>query len=207
MCTEEWPSPVLGDIYFVVAHLVLCYVAPLIVIALCYAMICKKIWCRKIPGCPPDERSCTPPTFTSDRSEKGSKDVNRTRKYYSGQDRVNLHRTKVRALRMLAVVVAVFALSWLPFYAAFTRFKLTREMSAEEIEFWEVAIPFAQWLSSANSCVNPVLYHFLDARFRARFRQLLRQSPRPSVLGRFRFQVPTSRISGRQHLRQDDHWV
>ncbi len=34
-------------------------------------------------------------------------------------------------------------------------------------------IPIAQWLGSANSCVNPVLYHFLDPRFRAGFRQLL----------------------------------
>ena len=40
--------------------------------------------------------------------------------------RLNLHRAKIRALRMLAVVVATFALSWLPFYATYPTQKIHR---------------------------------------------------------------------------------
>ena len=50
VCTESWPSPVMGDIYFAVAHLTLCFVFPLAVIGACYALVCRRIWCRKIPG-------------------------------------------------------------------------------------------------------------------------------------------------------------
>ena len=46
-------------------------------------------------------------------------------------------------------------------------------MSEPEAEFWEMIMPVVQWLSSANSCVNPLLYHFLDPRFRSGFKQLL----------------------------------
>jgi hypothetical protein len=71
------------------------------------------------------------------------------------------------------VVVAAFALSWFALYATFTRLKFAKSMSEPEAEFWEMIMPVAQWLSSANSCVNPLLYHFLDPRFRSGFKQLL----------------------------------
>lgn len=74
---------------------------------------------------------------------------------------------------MLGIVVAAFALSWFPLYATFTRLKFTKGMTETEAEFWEMLMPLAQWLSSANSCVNPLLYHFLDPRFRSGFKQLL----------------------------------
>lgn len=183
ICTEEWEDPFLGDLYFIVAHLILCYIAPLMTIALCYAMICRRIWSREIPGC---AGSSTPPKLTGENQ--------------GDRGRNNLHQAKIRALRMLAVVVAVFALSWLPFYAAFARFKLTPDMRQEEAAFWVVVMPIAQWMSSANSCINPVLYHFLDARFRTRFGQLLCRRSTPSS-GKIR--APASGLSP----RKDDHWV
>ena len=154
----------MGNAYYAVAHLTLCYVLPLVIIAACYALICKQIWMRQIPGSgeqgPNHHHRCH--------------HYNNNRRRYNGVGgRLNLQRAKIRALRMLGVVVAAFALSWFPLYATFTRLKFAKSMSESESEFWEMIMPVAQWLSSANSCVNPLLYHFLDPRFRSGFRQVL----------------------------------
>jgi hypothetical protein len=91
-----------------------------------------------------------------------------------------LQQSKMRALRMLAAVVIAFFISFLPLYVTFMRFKLAKlkdsgwEFPNDAEDFWMWVCPFAQWMSSANSCVNPFLYNFLDQRFRMRFRQLLR---------------------------------
>jgi hypothetical protein len=155
----------MGDTYYAVAHLTLCYVLPLVIIAACYALICRQIWCRQIPG----SGEQGPPNH-----HHRCHHYNNNRRRYNGVGgRLNLHRAKIRALRMLGVVVAAFALSWFPLYATFTRLKFAKSMSEPEAEFWEMIMPVAQWLSSANSCVNPLLYHFLDPRFRSGFKQLL----------------------------------
>ena len=181
MCTEFWPDPIMGDVYFGVAHLTLCYVFPLMIIALCYAMVCKRIWCRQIPGEDhrrrhrPAIKDSPPPenegTVNSTKTEAPSSSVRQPHSYV-------LHRARLRALRMLAIVVAAFAIAWLPLYLTFARLKFfAGTISDDELEFWKVMIPIAQWMGSANSCVNPVLYHFLDPRFRIGFRQLLICAP------------------------------
>lgn len=35
-------------------------------------------------------------------------------------------------------------------------------------------LPIAQWLGAANSCINPILYAFMNRKFRAGFRHLFR---------------------------------
>ena len=114
----------------------------------CYALICRRVWRRQIPG----SESAVPAGLHGNSQ---------------------LRKSKIRALRMVAIVVAAFALSWLPLYLTFSRLKFYTDLSETEHEFWRVFVPIAQWMSSANSCVNPVLYHFLDPRFRTQFRQLL----------------------------------
>ena len=139
--------------YFALTHLTLCYVVPLLVIAVSYVLVGHQIWERKILGSHP-----------SDEVER--------------QTRL-LQQSKLRALRMVAVVVGAFALAWLPLYATFTRIQLGKVFTEWQLSidpdspFWLTHIAITQWMSSANSCVNPFLYHFLDPRFRCRFRQLL----------------------------------
>lgn len=36
--------------------------------------------------------------------------------------------------------------------------------------------PLAQWLGASNSCVNPILYFFFNAKFRAYFKKALRKN-------------------------------
>ena len=156
MCTEEWDDPLQAQIYFVVAHLSLCYIVPLVVIVACYALVCKRVWYRKIPS---EIISISPELYHPRR----------------------FHKSKLRAMRMLAVVVAAFALAWLPLYVTFARLKLTTgPISDAEAHIWSIVVPIAQWMSSANSCVNPVLYHFLDPRFRSGFSRIFLRKPHRS---------------------------
>ena len=202
----------MGNVYFAVAHLTLCYVGPLVVIAFCYALICRAIWHRQIPGRDAIDTEQRPPRRCHNNLHH-HQPYRRRARYHGVDGRLNLQRAKIRALRMLAVVVAAFALSWLPLYATFTRLKFTEDMSEPEAEFWQIMMPIAQWLSSANSCVNPLLYHFLDPRFRSGFRQLLCSTGRrqrtvhyfgPSSPLRTRFNIqPTPPTQ----QRYDDEWV
>lgn len=153
-------------VYYSVARLTLCYIVPLLVIVICYAFVCHRIWKHQIPG-----------SHLSDEVERHTR---------------QLQRMKLRALRMVGVVVTAFALAWLPIYITFMRLKMANAFagywglsSDEQVNLWTTVVPIAQWMSSANSCVNPFLYHFLDPRFRFRFRQMLigrereRQQQRP----------------------------
>lgn len=94
ICLESWPTPAIGNVYFVVANLLLCYVLPLLVIAVCYMCIWKKVSCRKVPGEP----------------------------MHNGANLVQ--RSKMKVITMILYVVVLFALSWLPLYVAFSLIKL-----------------------------------------------------------------------------------
>jgi hypothetical protein len=129
-----------------------------------------------------------------------------------------LHRSKVRALRMLLAVVTAFALAWLPLYLTFGILKLgPAKLSDEQSEFWDIIVPIVQWLGSSNSCVNPILYHFLDPRFRSGFRTALLcrdENINPAVhmkvsrcrLRHVQQQQPSGRLQHSGRL-QSDVWV
>ena len=131
------------------------FIGPLAAIITSYAMVFHHIWFRKIP------------------SETSAGSMNHQ------QQQQQLQRSKMRALRMLAAVVGAFAIAFLPLYFIFTRLKLATlqgtgwEFTNQSQDVWISVIPLAQWMSSANSCINPFLYHFLDPKFRSRFRQML----------------------------------
>ena len=143
----------MGFIYFVVTHLTLCYIVPLLIIIVSYGFICHRIWKRQMLGSQP----------TNEVDERARQ----------------LERSKFRGLRMIAAVVAAFAFTWLPLYATFTRNKLANAftggvlLTETEVNLWYYVIPINQWLSSANSCINPFLYHFRDSKFRFHFRQMI----------------------------------
>lgn len=78
---------------------------------------------------------------------------------------------------MLVAVVVVFALSWLPLYIIFTRVKLSgKEQNFEEWEedLQSIVMPIAQWLGLSNSCINPLLYAFLNKKYRSGFIAILK---------------------------------
>lgn len=147
ICTELWPTPESGNIYFVVAHLVMCYLFPLTLISVCYLLIWRRVCRRTVPGEP--------------HSRGGVVDL-------------MIHRSKVKVIKMLLVVVVSFALSWLPLYVLFTRVKFGGPLSSETEEaIIHALLPIAQWLGASNSCVNPILYAFFNRKFRIGFKAII----------------------------------
>ncbi|XP_050055207.1 neuropeptide SIFamide receptor-like isoform X3 [Aphis gossypii] len=93
ICLESWPTVESGNLYFVLANLVLCYMLPLTVIAVCYMFIWQKVSRRKVPGEP----------------------------VHNGANMVQ--RSKMKVITMIMYVVVLFAVSWLPLYVAFSLIK------------------------------------------------------------------------------------
>ena len=103
-----------------------------------------------------------------------------------------VHRSKVNAVKMLAVVVVMFAFSWLPLYAL--RLKtLFGTQSNKEVDTFLLNIvnPIAQWLGSSNSGMNPIIYLFFSKRYRRGFQETIncchaekKRRPQPRTLSK-----------------------
>ncbi|KAM6945385.1 LOW QUALITY PROTEIN: cholecystokinin receptor-like [Aplochiton taeniatus] len=74
-------------------------------------------------------------------------------------------RAKKRVIRMLMVIVALFFLCWMPLYAANTWRALDPRGATAALS--GAPISFIHLLSYSSACVNPVIYCFMNARFRA----------------------------------------
>ncbi|XP_013102044.1 neuropeptide SIFamide receptor isoform X2 [Stomoxys calcitrans] len=155
LCQEVWPPGTSGNLYFLLAHLLACYVLPMVLITLCYVLIWIKVSTRSIPGDTKDAQM--------DRMQQ---------------------KSKVKVIKMLVAVVILFVLSWLPLYVIFARIKFGGEISMEESEILNKVTPFAQWLGSSNSCINPILYAFFNKKYRRGFAAIIKSR---SCCGRLRY--------------------
>jgi len=105
MCQEVWPDEFLPDLYFLVVNLGFQYLVPLSIIFIFYFLLLLKIWRRKVP------------VFHSVARRETSTDT---------VDQWNariVEQSKVKVLKMLIVIVSLFALSWLPLYLIFLHLK------------------------------------------------------------------------------------
>ncbi|KAH8407972.1 hypothetical protein KR222_005860 [Zaprionus bogoriensis] len=145
LCQEVWPPGTDGNLYFLLANLVACYLLPMSLITLCYVLIWIKVSTRSIPG-------------------ELSKDAQ--------MDRMQ-QKSKVKVIKMLVAVVILFVLSWLPLYVIFARIKFGSDISPEEFEILKKVMPVAQWLGSSNSCINPILYS-VNKKYRRGFAAIIK---------------------------------
>ncbi|CAH3029136.1 unnamed protein product [Porites evermanni] len=114
------------------------YLVPVIVICIFYSIISFKLWARRIPG---------NPTEVSLRNEELS---------------------KRRTIKILIIIVVVFALCWLPahlmhFFIFF-----------EDKTFNNLSLIIIFGISHANSAINPYLNIVLNRNFRRPFLEVLR---------------------------------
>ncbi|XP_037950811.1 neuropeptide SIFamide receptor-like [Teleopsis dalmanni] len=174
LCQEVWPPGTNGNLYFLLAHLVACYLLPMSLITLCYVLIWIKVSTRSIPG--------------------DSKDAQ--------MDRMQ-QKSKVKVIKMLVAVVILFVLSWLPLYVIFARIKFGGEISIEESEILNKVTPFAQWLGSSNSCINPILYAFFNKKYRRGFAAIIKSR---SCCGRLRYYDNVAIVSSTTSTRKSSHY-
>ena len=80
---------------------------------------------------------------------------------------------KQRVTKLIVVVVAVFAICWLPSHIVWLWTNFFRSAWRHTYAFYYVRIA-AHVLSYANSCMNPFIYAFVSSRFRREFSRALR---------------------------------
>ncbi|MCI4393683.1 hypothetical protein PGIGA_G00160330 [Pangasianodon gigas] len=71
---------------------------------------------------------------------------------------------KKRVIRMLIIIVAMFFICWMPLYTVNT-WKAFDQQSAKRA-LSGAPISFIQLLSYTSACVNPIIYCFMNVRFR-----------------------------------------
>lgn len=82
----------------------------------------------------------------------------------------SIRSKKKRVTKMVVIVVAMFALCWLPIQVVF----MVQNFGHYSEDISYIAIQMvANCLAYMNSCVNPILYAFLSDNFRRSFRKLL----------------------------------
>ena len=139
LCTADWDSLQHRRLYTLGAVFLTCYLVPLLFIAVCYLLIGVRVWKRRVRG------------MRGTRTER------------------NIYRHKIRIVRMLMVVFIMFSLSWLPLYALELRFLFGPSLERGTKLYNLIRLyllPFAQWLGSANSCINPFIYCYFSTSFR-----------------------------------------
>ncbi|XP_037809076.1 tachykinin-like peptides receptor 99D [Lucilia sericata] len=84
-------------------------------------------------------------------------------------------KSKRRVVKMMMVVVLIFAVCWLPFH---TYFILTSCYPAiTETPFIQEVYLFIYWLAMSNSMYNPIIYCWMNSRFRFGFKMFFRWCP------------------------------
>lgn len=109
-------------------------------------------------------------------SNSGSR-VNRIR---SSSSTANLIAKK-RVIRMLMVIVVLFFLCWMPIFSA-NAWRAYDTASAEK-HLSGTPISFILLLSYTSSCVNPIIYCFMNKRFRLGFMATFPCCPNPGPPG------------------------
>lgn len=143
VCYDSWPSLTVQRGYYVGVMFVCCYSLPLAMITVCYSLIGLKVWRRQGLGA------------------------------HNSSTKL-IQRSKVKVLKMLVVVCVLFSLSWLPLYGINFWRVVQPEMSRTTQHILsEIVVPLAQWLSSSNCCMNPIIYCFFSKKFREGFRELV----------------------------------
>lgn len=121
-----------------------------------------------------------------------------------------IYQSKVKVLKMMIVVVILFASFWMPLYAVNLRMVFGTKLNEKDPELHFVAqtvIPIVQWLGSSNSCMNPIIYCFFSRKFRVGFADIVRRCARrtsPSLSRSYlSYSVPYDSVhkgGGRQSL-------
>ncbi|XP_016125611.1 thyrotropin-releasing hormone receptor-like [Sinocyclocheilus grahami] len=137
------------------------YVIPLLLAIALYGLIARILYLNPLPH-PTDSGTITAPTLR--RSCKEPADAGKAGR--QGRPKIALSSRK-QVTKMLAVVVVLFALLWMPYR---TLVLINSFMSTPYLDAWFLL--FCRTCIYANSATNPVVYNLMSQKFRSAFRGL-----------------------------------
>ncbi|XP_045489720.1 RYamide receptor-like [Pieris rapae] len=145
ICSEMWPEPKQMT-HYTWALLTLQFLLPLIVLISTYTKIACMVWGEQPPG---------------------EADMNRDSR---------IQQSKRKMIKMMVAVVTVFTICWLPLNV-FLMFWSAHENDEEWIT-WP-GMPYVwflcHWLAMSHCCYNPVIYCYMNSRYRRGFQEALRR--------------------------------
>ncbi|XP_069686426.1 neuropeptide Y receptor type 1-like isoform X2 [Periplaneta americana] len=115
------------------------YLTPLCIISCVYARMAFRLWGSRAPGNAQDSRDA------------------------------NLMKNKKKVIKMLVIVVALFALCWLPLQT----YNVLQYVYPEINQYRYINIIWfcCDWLAMSNSCYNPFIYGIYNEKFKREFQQ------------------------------------
>ena len=154
-------ADILSKVYYSLNFVIL-YLLPLLIISVLYALVCYKLYNRKIPG-------------------------NSRAQVY----KMAVEKSKRKVVKVLVMIVAAFALCWLPAHAMHYYVTFHRDVYLAMPPY---VFPLLLWISHTNSAIDPCLYILLSQNFRREFRKVINQCG--FYKKRKRFESRLSRLTG-----------
>ncbi|XP_029952825.1 thyrotropin releasing hormone receptor 2 [Salarias fasciatus] len=136
------------------------YVVPLLLAIVLYGLIARILYLSPLPNHP--DAGATTLRRSCREAPEGARGGR------SGRPKSALSSRK-QVTKMLAVVVILFALLWMPYR---TLVLINSFVSAPYLDDWFIL--FCRTCIYANSAINPVIYNAMSQRFRSAFRGLYR---------------------------------
>ncbi|KFO29214.1 probable G-protein coupled receptor 83 [Fukomys damarensis] len=144
LCLPDFPEPAdLFQKYLDLATFILLYILPLLIISVAYARVAKKLWLCNTIG-----------DVTTDQY-------------------LALRRKKKKTIKMLMLVVVLYALCWFPLncYVLLLSSNVIHSNNALYFAF--------HWFAMSSTCYNPFIYCWLNENFRIELKALLSMCQRP----------------------------
>ncbi|XP_068631452.1 RYamide receptor-like [Battus philenor] len=143
VCAENWTDKKRSEQY-TIALLTLQFALPLTALVGTYARIGYVVWAVRPPG-----------EAQSDRDTR-------------------MQSSKLKMIKMMVTVVAVFIVSWLPLNILIMLWTFYGQ--DEEWTAWP-GLPYiwfaSHWLAMSHSCYNPIIYCYMNNKYRHGFKQAL----------------------------------
>ncbi|NXO87792.1 CCKAR protein, partial [Sitta europaea] len=185
-CTHHWPSERVRQVWYVLLLLVLFFI-PGVVMTVAYGLISRELYRgirfeldvkREVAAQHGTGGDSVPACDEGDGcylqlSRPGAALELRALGAAAQQDRARINSSgaqlaaKRRVIRMLVVIVAMFFLCWLPIFAANTWRAFDPRAAQRALSGTPIA--FIHLLSYTSACANPLIYCFMNRRFRKAF--------------------------------------
>lgn len=80
-------------------------------------------------------------------------------------------KSKKKVVRMFIIVVTIFAICWLPYHLFFVYAYHNNQMTSSSY-VQQLYLGF-YWLAMSNAMVNPIIYYWMNSRFRIYFQEII----------------------------------